>query len=187
MEATFRALCEHGYADLSIAKIAEKFDKSKSLLYYHYDSKDDLLAAFLGFAIDHVLADLEAEAGEDPMASLHALVDTALPPEPPGDAAQGQRALTELRMQAVTDEAFRERMTRQDERLVTHVHELLTQAADAGLVEDTDLDRAAEHVQATLAGGMFGRATTDRPEAAAAIRESLHDYLDGLCVPAEDD
>jgi len=31
--------------------IADEFDKSKSLIHYHYDSKDDLLAAFM----DHLL------------------------------------------------------------------------------------------------------------------------------------
>ena len=39
MEATYEALCKHGYAELSIEKIADEFDKGKSLIYYHYDDK----------------------------------------------------------------------------------------------------------------------------------------------------
>ena len=182
MDATFRALCEHGYADLSIANIAEEFDKSKSLLYYHYDSKEDLLAAFLGYAIDYFLADLEAETGDDPLEALHHLVDRVLPLDLDGEEADAQRALTELRMQAVTDEVFRDRMTAGDERFTAHVRGLLAEAADVGRIADEDLDRTANHVQATLAGGMFARVTTDRPDSAAAIRESVHDYIDDLRV-----
>ena len=33
MDATYRALCEHGYSNLTIDKIDAEFEKSKSLLY----------------------------------------------------------------------------------------------------------------------------------------------------------
>ncbi|MEF8774483.1 MAG: helix-turn-helix domain-containing protein, partial [Halobacteriales archaeon] len=45
MAATYRALCEHGYADLTIQQIGAEFEKSTSLLYHHYDGKDELLVA----------------------------------------------------------------------------------------------------------------------------------------------
>lgn len=34
MQATYAALCEHGYADLTLRKIAAEFEKSRGLLYY---------------------------------------------------------------------------------------------------------------------------------------------------------
>ncbi|MDY6777880.1 MAG: TetR/AcrR family transcriptional regulator [Candidatus Nanohaloarchaea archaeon] len=49
MEATYEALCEHGYATLSIEKIASRLDMEKSAIYYHFDDKDDLLSSFLTF------------------------------------------------------------------------------------------------------------------------------------------
>lgn len=49
MTATYEALCAHGYTDLTAQDIADRTDKSKSLLFYHYDSKDDLVADFLVF------------------------------------------------------------------------------------------------------------------------------------------
>jgi len=58
MSATYRALREHGYADLTIQQIADEFEKSKSLIYYHYDTRTELLVAF----IDHLLTpDLDDE------------------------------------------------------------------------------------------------------------------------------
>jgi len=47
MGATYRALCEHGYAALTMRDIAEESDRSKAALHYHYDDKEGLLLAFL--------------------------------------------------------------------------------------------------------------------------------------------
>jgi len=52
MRATYRALQEHGYADLTIKRIAEEYGKSTAAIHYHYDTKDDLLAAFLDYILD---------------------------------------------------------------------------------------------------------------------------------------
>ena len=52
MRATYLALCEHGYASLTIQRISDEFPKSKSLIYHHYDGKDDLLIDFLEFVLE---------------------------------------------------------------------------------------------------------------------------------------
>ena len=40
MEATYRALCEHSYANLTTEKIAAETDLSKAALHYHYGIKE---------------------------------------------------------------------------------------------------------------------------------------------------
>ncbi|MBC5793252.1 MAG: TetR/AcrR family transcriptional regulator [Nanohaloarchaea archaeon] len=57
MDATYRALCKHGYSDLSIQRIADEFEKGKSLIYYHYNDKQDLMNSFL----DHMMERMEEE------------------------------------------------------------------------------------------------------------------------------
>ena len=56
MDGVYSALRAHGYADLTMQDIADECSKSKSLLHYHYDTKEGLLVAFL----DHVITDSEA-------------------------------------------------------------------------------------------------------------------------------
>lgn len=52
-EAAFRALAEHGYADLSIKDIGEELNQNLSIIYYYYfDSKDDLLLSMLDVFIE---------------------------------------------------------------------------------------------------------------------------------------
>lgn len=43
MRATHLALCEYGYADLTIQRISEHFPKSESLIFHHYEDKASVL------------------------------------------------------------------------------------------------------------------------------------------------
>ena len=63
--AAFRALCEHGYANVTIQRIGDEFDKSPSLVYHHYDGKDDLLIDLLGFLLDEFEASIADGAGAE--------------------------------------------------------------------------------------------------------------------------
>ncbi|MFB6147843.1 MAG: TetR/AcrR family transcriptional regulator, partial [Candidatus Nanohaloarchaea archaeon] len=55
MEAAFRALSEHGYAELSIQRIADESGRTKSAIYYHYDDKEELLEELL----EHIRQQIE--------------------------------------------------------------------------------------------------------------------------------
>lgn len=46
MEATRRALCEHGYADMTMQRIANNSSMTTATIHYHFDTKKELLNAF---------------------------------------------------------------------------------------------------------------------------------------------
>jgi len=64
MDATYRALCEHGYAALTMQDIADEGDCSKSLLHYHYDTKEELLVALLAYLLERFEARVAPEGAE---------------------------------------------------------------------------------------------------------------------------
>ncbi|OYR65331.1 TetR/AcrR family transcriptional regulator [Halorubrum ezzemoulense] len=178
MEATYRALLEHGYAGLSISRIAAELGKSKAAIYYHYDAKDELLATFLEFAVDRFEATVATETGDEPTADLEHVIEKLLPLQPDEEQRQLQAVLVELRSQAVTNEVFREQFTWIDDRLAAAIRDIVERGIDEGTFRDVDPSRVAEHVLATVNGAMYARATTDRESAAAAIRVSLASYID---------
>lgn len=178
MDATFRALLEHGYNDLSIANIAEQFEMSKSSLYYHYDSKDDLLVSFLAFARERFEEDVLTAPTDDPMTDLERVVETLLPLELDEEQRAIQTVMSELRSQAVTNPAFREQFTAIDDLLVDHLRDIVERGVEDGSFREVDSTRVAEHVVATLDGARLARATTNRTGAPAAVRVSLASYLD---------
>jgi AcrR family transcriptional regulator len=178
MEATYRALLEQGYADLSISSIADHLEKSKAAIYYHYDTKDDLLVAFLEFAVDRFEETIDTETGNEPTEDLKHVVEKLLPLQPDDEQRQLQAVLVGLRSQAVTNEVFREQFTQIDERLVGTIRDIVKRGIDKGTFRDVDSSRGAEHILATVNGAMYGQATTDRESAAAAARVSLASYID---------
>jgi len=178
MEATYRALLKHGYADLSISRIADELDKSKAAIYYHYDTKDDLLVAFLEFAVDRFEETIETETGDEPPEDLEHVIEKLLPLQPDEEQRQLQAVLVGLRSQAVTNGVFREQFTQIDERLAATVRSIVERGIDDGTFRDVDPSRVAEHILATVNGAMYGRVTTDRKSAAAAARVSLASYID---------
>ncbi|MFD1512742.1 TetR/AcrR family transcriptional regulator [Halomarina rubra] len=178
MEATFRALLEHGYCDLSIANIAEEFEMSKSSLYYHYDSKDDLLVAFLRFAAKRFEETTLSRPPSDPMADLEHLVEKLLPLEQRAEQREIQTVMSELRSQSVTNAAFREEFSDIDDLLVATIRDIVERGIEDGSFREVDSTRVAEHVVATLNGARAARATTNRETAPAAVRVSLASYLD---------
>lgn len=72
--ATHRALSEHGYADLSMAKIAAEFDGSQSLLHYHFDTKEGLIEAYLRYG-RRSFEERAASLPDDPAERLGGLLD----------------------------------------------------------------------------------------------------------------
>ena len=178
MEATYRALLKHGYADLSISRIADELDKSKAAIYYHYDTKDDLLVAFLEFAVDRFEETIETETGDEPPEDIEHVIEKLLPLQPDEEQRQLQAVLVGLRSQAVTNEVFREQFTQIDDRLAATVRSIVERGIDDDTFRDVDPSRVAEHILATVNGAMYGRVTTDRKSAAAAARVSLASYID---------
>ena len=73
MDATYRALCEYGYASLTMQDIADECDCSTSLLHYHFDTKDDLLVALL----DHLISRFEERVSPENDDPRDQLVDLA--------------------------------------------------------------------------------------------------------------
>jgi AcrR family transcriptional regulator len=178
MCATYRALCRHGYANLTMQDIADEWSKSKAALHYHYDTKRGLLLAFLDHLFD-AYTDRVADPGEGlPQERLHALVDAALDP-PRADATRELRtALFEVKAQAPHDDAFRERLERFDAYLRAEIREVVADGVDAGAFADVDPERTAT-LLVTLVNGAHSRrvALGDDADVPDAIRSHIDERL----------
>ena len=161
MEATFDALSKHGYADLTIQTIADEFEKSKSLLYYHYETKDALLGDFLEFVLDEFEAEVGADGDDDPESRLCDVVRLLLPPDLTDDeeARRLRTALFELRMQAPYDEAYADRFAATDERLIVAFEAILAEGVEMGAF-DVDPRIGAELLIDAVTGATLRAVTT---------------------------
>lgn len=180
MEATYRALCAHGYADLTMQRIADEFSKSKSLLYYHYDSKDALLVDFLDYLIDRFVENMAVTEESDPDEELRCLLDGMLPAEPDEEKNRLRVAMLELRAQAPYDEAFREQFRKNDRVFHETVAEYIRAGVEQGVYREVDPDATAEYLHATVNGAILRGATLGEHDATPTVRDALDGYLDSL-------
>jgi AcrR family transcriptional regulator len=176
MEATYQALCEHGYADLTIQAIADEFDKSKSLLYYHYDTKDEILIAFLEYLLDQFSIEDAIDRNESPDEQLWTLVDEFLPESPPDEHREFQLALFELRSRALSKAAYREQFTRVDRLIHDAFVDVLTAGIDDGSFREVNVEETATLLVSTVTGAMLRRVTTD--DDVTAAREAVVDLVE---------
>lgn len=170
MEATFDALSKHGYADLTIQTIADEFEKSKSLLYYHYETKDALMVDFLEFILEGFTTQVEMEGEEEAPDRLWTVVELLLPPDVHEDeeARRLRRALLELRMQAPYDEAYARRFEEMDELLTATFEAIISEGVDDGTF-DVDPATGAELLLDAVMGATV-RVVTLETEGRTALR-----------------
>jgi AcrR family transcriptional regulator len=213
MGATYRALCEHGYADLTMQDIADESDKSKASLHYHYDTKEELLLAFLDHLYDAFTDDVGETDGDDAVDRLVTFVDELLCPaeqtdesrsesgrdgtsdqgtgsDGPNDGAdefeEFQTALLEIKAQGPYVEAYREQLERVDAFVRGRVREIVADGIDEGTIHsDVDPDDTAAFV-ATLVDGVNTRRVA-LGETDGSVRDTFLAYVrENLVAPDAD-
>lgn len=177
MLATYHALCEHGYAALTIDRINNEFPKSKSLLYHHYESKDALLVDFLEYLLSILPPDLAPAEVGGPRARLDAILEYTLDTDldRPDDDFHG--AIIELRAQAVNDADYRTHFTRSDRGFQDRIQNILDDGVESGEFQEHDTRAVAAFLHTVLLGALEKRVTSDDPRL-DAIRDVLKQVLE---------
>ncbi|WP_284011604.1 TetR/AcrR family transcriptional regulator [Haloarcula pelagica] len=176
LKATFTALAEHGYADLTIDRISEHFPKSEGLVFYHYDGKDEVLLDLLDYLLERfVQIGMPVPDDGDPETQLRSLFDQVIPQDNEQQARDYEIVLTELRMQAAQDKKFREQIDRSQNIFRDRVKEIVQNGIESGDFRDIDPDMVADFLTALFSGEIFERVTTG---ATRSIRSEIDSYID---------
>lgn len=177
MEATYRAVCAHGFADVTMQDIADEFEKSKSLLHYHHDTKEDLLVAFLHHLVDEFEANLEElrAADESPEDRLREYMDWFAVGADETDRTSLHLALLELRSQAQRNPRFRRAFARSDRLGRETFAEIIADGQRQGRFDPgVDVDALAQLCYATMDGARARQLTLGVDGYAADVAETLH-------------
>lgn len=193
MSATYEALCEHGYTDLTAQNIADRTDKSKSLLFYHYDSKEGLIADFFDWLLDRFEARVEDTRDLDPVDRLSTFVDWFLYDPEDDRQASFHTAMLELRAQAPFNDAYRDQLRRSDDLLRATLEEILSEGIDGGQFEPHDTSETTSLLIAAFDGARIRQLTLDRDGYLVDVRSAAIErvfeglLVDGVQFPAEPD
>ncbi|MFU1783491.1 TetR/AcrR family transcriptional regulator [Haloarcula japonica] len=178
MQATYRALREHGYADLTIKRIADEYGKSTAAVHYYYDTKDDLLAAFLDYLLERFVDSIHDVETTDPEARLEILLDELLvkPQENPDLSV----ALLEMRSQAPYKEAFSDRFRQNDEYIRYLLKAVVNHGIDEGVFSDVDADHVTRSLLTIIDGARTRAVMLDDTEELETARQTASEYADAM-------
>jgi len=176
IEATGRALCEHGYADLTMQRIADESSVTSAAIHYHFETKEELLNAFLDDLLDRFESRLACEA-RDPRDRLNDFLEAVFE-DSSSNHDDFPVALMELKAQAPYHDLFRDRFVELD-NVVRNVVETATRdGIEDGHFDDADPDEVARLV-ATMINGAHVRSValderTDRTRETIEQTLALH-------------
>ena len=177
MTATYEALCARGYTDLTAQEIADRTGKSKSLLFYHYDSTDALMVDFVDFLLERFDERVEETRELPAVERLATFVDWFLYDASDDELTSFHTALLELRAQAPYDDRFREQLRRSDERLRATLEEILRDGLETGAFCEHDPAATATLLIAAFDGARVRQLTTSRDAYLAEVRSAAAEWI----------
>lgn len=177
MNATYEALCEYGYTDLTAQDIADRTGKSKSLLFYHYDSTEALMVDFVDFLLERFDERVEETRDLSAVERLATFVDWFLYESDDDEQASFHTALLELRAQAPYNDRFRDQLRRSDEHLRATLEEILREGIDAGSFREHDPVGTAALLIAAFDGARVRQLTTTHDEYLEEVREAATAWI----------
>lgn len=179
-DAVGTALAEHGYERLTTAKIAAEYGKSEAGLYYYYDTKEEMIAAFLEHTAGQLGEDLAALETADPEAALRAACEQLF--LSPGEEGAGLHvAIMELLSHAPYNDTLREPLL----ALESATLEALAGVVRAGIAEGVfrEVDpRATAAFLLAAADGSTGFHVALEMDVGDDLRAGWEAYVDSLLV-----
>lgn len=191
LDAVYSALCTHGYADLTMQDIADECEKSTGLLHYHYDTKADLLVAFLEEIITDYEQQLATEDDRPPEWRLVAFLGRFVFAPDDNRRESFHLALLEMRSRGPFDERVRAKLDQSEAVLRGTAAEILSEGIEAGVFEEVDPDRTATLLVAALDGARTRQITLGEEQPAggytrAVVEELLAQVVEPLLTEQAD-
>lgn len=180
MEATFRALSKHGYADLRMRDIGEEFEMSRTLIHYHYEGKHDLISAFLEYVIEQYEGSIEVDGEIDPWTELDRRIDQCLfGPDFDSDFGHWKRMKVyhELFSQAQHNQHHRGIFNDHYAKIRKSIAQVLRRGIREGVFRDVDADDMAQLITDAIHAARARRISLGHDDAPAQARRSLDQFV----------
>jgi len=181
MQATARALCEHGYSRLRVRDIDEYFGKSRQLINHYYDGKDDLIEAVLEYLLEEYERGIAVGDDVDPEQQLDSYIQQFFygPDLEDFDHWAFVTALIELRSQAQHYPRHQELLLDNSRHLRDVLVAIIENGIEAGVFRDVDADIFATAINDVISTSRMHKVCLGDDEAI----ENGRDVLDTIVLP----
>ncbi|SDK59007.1 TetR/AcrR family transcriptional regulator [Natronorubrum texcoconense] len=188
MEATFRAISKHGYADLRMRDIGEEMEMTRQVIHYHFDGKYDLLSSFLEYIIDQYEGSVDVDEDADPQAELAVRIDQCLfgPEFGEFDHWDRMKVFHELYSHAQNDEQHREIFNSHYEGMRDSIVEVVEKGMEEGVFHTVDAERMGQLITDVIHAARGRKISLGHDNAPEDARRAIDEFiLDSLYVDDE--
>jgi len=176
-DAVRDALAEYGYERLTTAKIADHYENSEAGLYYYYDTKDEMIAAFLEYMAGQLGEELAAIDG-GPEQKLRAACDHLFL-SPDDDDAGVHVGIMELLSHAPHNETLREPLLALESATLDLFTGIVREGVESGTFREVD-PRATAAFLLAAADGSTGFHVALEMDVGPDIERGWSAYVDSL-------
>lgn len=177
LEATRRVLAAEGFHGLTTQRVAEEIDANNSLIHYYFDTKADLLAAFLDYyreEFDAMLSGLRELPPGERLATFLAVVVS-------GTDHESIRALNlavyELQAHAARQDTYQESLKAYGAFVREFLTDCITEGIETGAFETVDAEATASLLLSALDGAMLSQFTTGGDDVERVAFEALPEHV----------
>lgn len=177
LEATRTVLAERGFHGLTTERVAAEIGASHSLVHYHFDTKADLVAAFLDYYREEFGRLLDGLADLPPgerLATVLAVMASGAGEESVRDL---NLAVYELQAHAARHDAYQESLTDYGEFVEGFFLDCVTEGVEQGVFRDVDPEATAGLLLSALDGAMLSEYTTGGDAVARVAFDAIPEYV----------
>ena len=189
LDAAARIFRDNGYAGTTMRAIADAADLKAGSIYYHYKSKDDLIAAMLDLGINAVISSVQQTLAElDPTVSARARIECAIRAHIGAIIAHGDYTLATRRVFGQVPQEIRTQNLRLRDNYARLWHEILE---DAKARDEVRKDANITLARLFILGALNWTAEWFNPAGRRTIDEVAHEFSQMVCnglfepLPAE--
>ena len=157
MEATARAIVTHGVSSLTVRDIGAEFDRSRSLINYHYNSKEELLTTFVEYTVDRYSGAMTYDPEVNPAVQLDQFVTQLLFGMDDMDKSEDHWALAAAQYALRPEAMVNDRMQKVLADGFAEIHRTFTEIIAAG-IEEGIIDANDPELVASLILGIIDSA-----------------------------
>lgn len=161
LDATEQVLAREGYAGLTTQKVADEAGVSHPAVHYHFDTKEQLLVAYVEDYTDRWLDELDGVEGDDAGERLAVVLSWFVDGLADPDRAGPTRALLELHTRAPHVDSLQEALARLDQQTTEYVGSIVETGIEQGVFRDVDPETTAELLLCTVDGATLRQHTLD--------------------------
>lgn len=185
MEATFRALSKHGYADLRMRDIGEEFEMTRPVIHYHYNSKHELISSFLEYVIAQYKDDDTVEECDDLWERLGTRIDQCMfGPDIDGfDHWERMKVYHELFSQAQHNETHRELFNEHYEGMVVGLADVIEAGIEDGTFAEVDPMEFSQLLTDVIHSARARRISLGQEDAPERARAAIDRFVLPRLVP----